>query len=65
MKIAVGDAVIEVQPLSEERVDVFTGTGWYNWTRFEVRRIKGRVFLNKINGKPIKDEEFKAVCHAL
>lgn len=58
-------AHIAIKELSDVVVDVFLGTGWYNWTRFAVKRVKGKVFLNKINGKPLKEIEFQELCQCL
>ena len=35
-------------------IDVFTGDGWLNWTRFE---INGRV-LKKVGGQAMEDSDF-------
>lgn len=51
--------------LTMDVIDVFFGTGWYNWARFEIRRIKGRVYLNKINGRAIPNTMFADLCKEL
>lgn len=48
-----------------KKVDVFTGKGWGNWTRFEVTRSNGKAFLKKVAGQPMSNEDFKALCEAL
>ena len=57
--------VIVLLFVSPTCIDVFTGVGWYNWSRFDIKRIKGKVFLHKVNGKPLKAEEFKELCQHL
>ena len=51
--------------LNEDVIDVWFGNGWYNWARFEIRRIKGKVFLNKINGRAIPNQLFSNLCKEL
>ena len=48
--------------VARDVIDVFFGQGWYNWARFEVRRIKGKVFLHKINGCSIPATLFSSIC---
>ena len=57
--------IIVIYFISPTCIDVFTGTSWYNWSRFDIKRIKGKVFLNKVNGKPLKADEFKDLCQYL
>lgn len=54
-----------LRPVADNVVDVFLGEGWENWTRFEIKRMKGKVFLKKLNGKPLKEQEFKDLCMQL
>ena len=51
--------------LTIDVIDVWFGSGWYNWARFEIRRIKGKVFLNKINGRAIPNTLFANICREL
>lgn len=46
-------------------VDVFVDKGWDNWTRFDMKRIKGKVYLTKTSGKPLTSEQFKKLCEDL
>ena len=55
----------EINFLDDTTVDVFLGDGWDNWTRFNVKRVKGKVFLTKTHGKAVKSEEFKELCSHL
>jgi hypothetical protein len=48
--------------VNRDVVDVFFGLGWNNWARFDIRRIKGKIFLNKIGGRPIPNQLFSKVC---
>ena len=51
--------------LDESTVDVFTGQGWGNWTRFSIKRANGKVFCTKIAGKPMDSDDFKLLCQTL
>ena len=44
--------IVRVNDAADEVVDVFFEEGWDNWTRFQVKRAKGKVFLTKIGGRP-------------
>ncbi|MCR4308187.1 MAG: hypothetical protein NUV80_06535 [Candidatus Berkelbacteria bacterium] len=46
-------------------VDVWFGMGWLNWARFEIKRIKGKVFLTKTAGIPIPNQMFSDLCREL
>ena len=46
-------------------VDVFTGKGWENWSRFELKRMKGRVYPQKVGGKSLTQDQFKELCESL
>lgn len=50
---------------NEKYVDVFTGMGWDNHTVFEMKRVKGKVYLTKVSGPAIDDNEFKTLCEKL
>lgn len=65
MKFSICGQESEVFHLDENTVDVFLGAGWDNWSRFNVKRVKGKVFLTKTHGKAVKQEEFKELCHLL
>lgn len=45
----------------DNKVDVFSGTGWNNWSRFE-KTDKG---IRLVGGLPVKHEQFKRVKHVL
>jgi len=51
--------------LNPDFVDVWVGSGWENWSRFEIKRIKGHVFLHKIGGRPMQPEAYKVLCQRL
>jgi hypothetical protein len=50
---------ILVKKASETVLDVFTGKGWSNWSRFDLIHEKGRPILKLIKGKPMSKEDFK------
>ena len=52
----------ELKFVNHNVIDVFFGLGWNNWARFEIRRIKGKVFLNKIAGCPLPNKLFSEIC---
>lgn len=56
---------IEIKWLSPTSLDVFVGKGWYNWTRFNIKRIKGKVYLEKVNGGSLDAAVFKQLCKDL
>ncbi len=56
---------VEVKFLDNDTVDVFTGKGWDNWTRFTIKRMKGKVFLSKVSGQSLDREVFKKLCKEL
>ncbi len=55
----------EVRDCGNNRIDVFCGTGWSEWTRFELKKIRSKVFLSKIGGRPVPQEVFKELCNVL
>lgn len=54
-----------IKHLDDTRVDVFVDKGWENWTRFEIKRVKGKVYPTKVAGKPLTTEQFKKLCEDL
>lgn len=48
---------ITVRRLSSTIVDIFTGNGWENWSRFQ-KTDKGPKL---VAGKPVTDDEYKEV----
>jgi len=56
---------LEVKFIDRNHCDVFFGKGWENWTRFEIKRIKGKVFPIKLQGAPLPSETFKELCKNL
>lgn len=50
-----------IKQLSTNVFDVFVGTGWNNWSRFE---RKGKT-INLVKGKPLSKDEYHSVCKAL
>lgn len=51
--------------VSDSIVDVFTGKGWENWTRFEIKHIKGKVYPKKIGGKAMDSKDFQTLLTEL
>lgn len=51
--------------LNPDCVDVWVGNGWEAWSRFEIKRIKGHVFLNKVGGRHMQPEAYKVLCQRL
>lgn len=58
-------STLVIRHLSENVVDVFVDKGWSNWTRFEVKRVKGKPYPNKIAGKPMTREQFQQLITEL
>ena len=56
---------IVVKKLDNDHCDVFFGKGWDNWARFEIKRIKGKVFPIKQQGIALPNETFKELCQIL
>ncbi len=56
---------VELKWIDSNTVDVFTGKGWGNWTRFTVKRIKGRVYLTKTGGQALDQDVYKDLCKSL
>ena len=50
--------MIVVKQASDTVVDVFTGKGWSNWTRFEVQHKQGKLHLRLVKGSPMSKEDF-------
>lgn len=44
--------------VNEDIIDVWFGSGWYNWVRFEIKRLKGNLYLHKVNGRSLPNEMF-------
>ena len=65
MDFKLGQRMATVRVLNENTIDVFMDYGWLNWTRFEMKRMKGKVFLNKVGGKPLSEQDFRALCQQL
>lgn len=55
------DSDIVTIPVSKNVVDVFTGKGWENWTRFE-RQGK---HLKMVGGQPVSEAEYKELLTRL
>jgi hypothetical protein len=53
--------MIVVKQLTKTTVDVFTGNGWENWSRFE-RTNKGPML---IAGQSVSPEEYQEVKNVL
>lgn len=51
--------------VNDTTIDVFTGKGWDNWTRFEVSHKHGRLFLKMVKGTPMSKEDFKKLYEEL
>lgn len=48
---------IAILPVSKFTFDVFTGTGFENWTRFQA--VKGH--LKMVGGNSVSDSEYKTI----
>jgi hypothetical protein len=57
--------VIQVKKLNEKTIDVFSGIGWNNWSRFDVAFEKGRLSLKLVKGKPMTKEDFRTLYQEL
>ncbi len=53
--------MIIIKQLDNKRVDVFTGQGWDQWSRFSVE--KG--FPQLLQGAALSDEDYKELKNAL
>lgn len=52
---------MKVKNVNPYVIDVFTGFGWDNWTRFQIIKTKGRQFLKKIAGISVTAEEMETL----
>ncbi len=48
-----------IKKVNETTVDVFTGVGWNNWSRFNVVFEGGRGSLKLVKGRPMLKDDFK------
>lgn len=46
-----------IKQLNKNTVDVFTGNGWENWSRFDL----SQGFPKLVSGNALPDEEYKEV----
>lgn len=46
-------------------LDVFTGQGWNNWSRFEATMNKGKIFLKLVKGTPMAKDDFATLYQTL
>ena len=49
---------IEIKPIAFKVFDVFWGTGWNQWSRFEKKYFDGKLHLNLIKGIPMPKDKF-------
>ena len=56
---------LSVKWVSPTTIDVFTGKGWGNWTRFNIKRIKHQIYLEKAGGMSVDQDVFKFLCNNL
>lgn len=54
-----------IKKVNESIIDVFTGTGWTQWSRFEVAFDKGRGSLKLVKGRPMDKADFRNLYQAL
>ena len=57
--------MIVIKKANEKTLDVFTGIGWNNWSRFMVDFQKGRLSLKLIKGQPMRKEAFQQLYQEL
>ena len=50
-----------IRHLSDMVIDVFTGNGWVNWSRFEIVNMKGKKSLKLIKGFPMEKSNFQTL----
>lgn len=50
-----------IKPANETTIDVFTGTGWNNWSRFEVKKFNGKPHLTLVKGQPMSKADFSTL----
>jgi hypothetical protein len=48
---------MKIKSVNPHTIDVFTGMGWDNWTRFQIIKSQKKQFLKKIGGKSVPSEE--------
>ena len=48
-----------IKKLNESTIDVFTGIGWAQWSRFEVKFENNRGTLKLIKGRPMDKTDFR------
>lgn len=51
--------------VNDTTIDVFTGKGWSNWTRFEVSHKHNKLFLKMVKGTPMSKEDFHQLYETL
>lgn len=56
---------IVVKKADEKTLDVFTGKGWVNWSRFEVHFNHNKLGLKLIKGTPMRKEDYKQLYKEL
>lgn len=56
---------MKVLRVNDNTVDVFTGLGWSNWSRFEVEFKSKRLMLKLVKGQPMKKEDFSKLYEDL
>jgi hypothetical protein len=54
-----------IRRLNDATIDVFTGNGWNNWSRFEVSYRSSRLSLKLVKGQPMKKEEYSKLYEEL
>lgn len=54
-----------VKNFNDTTIDVFTGKGWDEWSRFHVSFVKDRLFLKLVKGRPMSKENFSTLYKSL
>ena len=56
---------MEIKQVAKNILDVFTGQGWLNWSRFHVKYHEGKAYPKLIKGQPLNKEDFDDLCKQL
>lgn len=56
---------MELKRVGENMLDVFTGKGWTQWSRFEVSFNHNRLNLKLIKGSPMSKADFRQLYEDL
>ena len=54
-----------VKKVNETCIDVFSGIGWSQWSRFNVEFQNKRLSLKLVKGQPMRKEDFQSLYKEL